>query len=234
MASDAGYESSIRTAMAELARNIIADTEIDSTLARVTASAVALIRGVDYADVMLVDGKGFRSVAPTDGVVTKLDATQMRLGEGPCLIAAVQDSVVRCADLRTEERWPAFAAASIEAGVLGVMSFQLFSHRGGAGALNLCSRVANAVDPEGQALGAILATHAATALAAASRTNEFRSALASRDLIGQAKGIIMNQFSLNAVRAFELMVRQSQDSNTPVRVVAQQIIDSYTGASTAD
>jgi AmiR/NasT family two-component response regulator len=58
---------------------------------------------------------------------------------------------------------------------------------------------------------------------------EFESALASRDLIGQAKGILMNQFSIDAVGTFEMMVRQSQDTNVPVRIVAQQAIDVYTG-----
>jgi AmiR/NasT family two-component response regulator len=59
------------------------------------------------------------------------------------------------------------------------------------------------------------------------RQHEFESALASRDLIGQAKGIIMNQFSVDAVRAFEMMTKQSQNTNTPVRVVAQQIVDGF-------
>ena len=91
------------------------------------------------------------------------------------------------------------------------------------------SRRSHAVDPEGEAIGAVLATHAATAMMTVNTRQQFESALASRDLIGQAKGILMNRFSVDAVRAFELMVKQSQDTNVPVRDIAQQIIDVYSG-----
>lgn len=58
------------------------------------------------------------------------------------------------------------------------------------------------------------------------RQDQFRSALASRDIIGQAKGVIMQRFNLDAVEAFELLTRLSQQSNTRVTDVAQALIDS--------
>ena len=67
----------------------------------------------------------------------------------------------------------------------------------------------------------MLATHAATALIAANRQHQVESALASRDVIGQAKGIIMERFDLDAVRAFEMLIRMS--ANTPVAVIAGEI-----------
>ncbi len=79
---------------------------------------------------------------------------------------------------------------------------------------------------EDQIIGAMLATHAATALIAADRQTQFESALASRDLIGQAKGILMERFKVDAVRAFALMTKLSQDSNTPVRIIAARIVES--------
>jgi AmiR/NasT family two-component response regulator len=51
------------------------------------------------------------------------------------------------------------------------------------------------------------------------------SALASRDVIGQAKGILMEGFKIDAVRAFGLMTRYSQNSNKKIRTIAQQIVD---------
>ena len=86
------------------------------------------------------------------------------------------------------------------------------------------------MDADGEAIGAMLATHAAGVMMAVNRRQEFESALASRDFIGQAKDILTNQFSVDSVRAFELMV-QSQNTNTPVRVIAEQIIDVYTADS---
>ena len=85
------------------------------------------------------------------------------------------------------------------------------------------------MDADGEAIGAMLATHAAGVMMAVNRRQEVESALASRDFIGQAKDILTNQFSVDSVRAFELMVQQWHKTNTPVRVVAEQIIDVYTG-----
>ena len=88
------------------------------------------------------------------------------------------------------------------------------------------------MDADGEVIGAMLATHAAGVMMAVNRRQEFESALASRGFIGQAKDILMNQFSVDSVRAFELMQQwqwQWQNTNTPVRVVAEQIVDVYTG-----
>jgi AmiR/NasT family two-component response regulator len=74
----------------------------------------------------------------------------------------------------------------------------------------------------------MLATHAAITLIAADKESQFRSALASRDVIGQAKGIVMERFKIDASRAFALITKISQDSNTRLRVIAQQLVDSTT------
>jgi hypothetical protein len=224
-------DPSLESAMLALSRNFITDgDDIPATLGRVTAAAVDLIKGVDYADVMLIQDDRYWSVAPTDPVVTELDEVQMQLNQGPCLQAATEDPIIRCSDLQHDERWPTFSGPALAAGIRGVLSYQLFTNRGGAGALNLFSRTVGAIDTEGEAIGAMLATHAAGVMMVVNRRQEFQSALATRDVIGQAKGIMMNQFSIDAVRAFELMVRQSQDTNIPVRVIAQRIVDVYTGS----
>jgi AmiR/NasT family two-component response regulator len=72
----------------------------------------------------------------------------------------------------------------------------------------------------------MLATYAATALISVDRQTQFESALAGRDLIGQAKGILMERFHIDAERAFDMMKALSQDSNTRLRVIAKQIVDS--------
>jgi AmiR/NasT family two-component response regulator len=57
------------------------------------------------------------------------------------------------------------------------------------------------------------------------RHEQFRSALASRDLIGQAKGILMERFDLNAVTAFDLLRKLSQESNTKLVDVADRLVN---------
>jgi AmiR/NasT family two-component response regulator len=53
---------------------------------------------------------------------------------------------------------------------------------------------------------------------------QFRSALASRDVIGQAKGMIMERFSIDAVHAFELLKKLSQQSNTRIVEIASNLV----------
>ncbi len=175
---------------------------------------------------MLINDGHFSSVAPTATLVTDLDHTQMHHQQGPCLEAAVADSVVRSADLRLEQRWPAFAAAAVELGIRSTLSFQLYTHRKGAGALNVFSRRPHAFDVKTETALAMLAAHAAITLVASEKETQFQSALASRDIIGQAKGIVMERFKVDASRAFALITKLSQDSNTRLRVVAQQLVDS--------
>jgi GAF domain-containing protein len=217
------YEDAIRSAMVELTRDFAAATPIDDTLAAVTAAAVHLVRGVDCADVLLIEDGEFRSTATTSDVAPTVDQAQLQAGEGPCLDAARSQVMIRCDDLRGDPRWPQFARAAVAAGVHSVMSYRLYTHGGNTGALNLFGFAAHAFDHESEAIAAMLATHAAVALIAANRQHQFESALASRDIIGQAKGIIMERYELDAVRAFELLVRMSQNSNNPVHVIAAEI-----------
>jgi len=227
MPADHSLNEALESAMFELTTPFSRPIDVEQTLTRVTA-AVHLVDGADYADVMLREDGEFRSIAPTATVVSDLDRVQMRHHQGPCLEATQVDSVVRSPDLRREHRWPEFCAAAIELGVYSILSFQLYTHhRGcGSGALNLLSTRTNAFDVGAETTLAMMATHAAITLIAADKDTQFRSALASRDVIGQAKGIIMERYKLDAGRAFALLIKLSQDSNTPLRSVAQRLVDS--------
>ena len=72
----------------------------------------------------------------------------------------------------------------------------------------------------------MLVTHAAVALSAVNTRQQIDSALASRDHIGQAKGIVMERFDVDAVQAFAMLKTLSQESNTPLRQLAERVIDS--------
>jgi hypothetical protein len=225
LSNDIDFDEHIGAAMAKFVTKFPINTSgIEETLAGITAAAVEMIIGVDYADVMLIKNDHFDSIAPTAPLVKELDCVQERLGEGPCLHAAVADSVIRCPDLRDEPRWPQFASAAVELGVHSSLSFQLYTTKGGAGALNLLGSAPHAFSLEGEALGAMLATHAAVALAAINREQQFESALASRDNIGQAKGMLMERFSIDAVQAFDMLKKLSQSTNTPLRTIAARVI----------
>lgn len=223
----------IRVAMAQLTENFATKTGADAVLNSVTSSAVQLIDGVDAADILVIADGRFTSMAPTTDLVVQLDRLQQDLQEGPCLEAAVADAVIRSADLRDEPRWPRFAKAAVELGARSVMSFQLYRHQSGVGALNLFGREPHQYSLDAEAIGAMLATHAANALVAADRQQQFDSALSSRDVIGQAKGVLMERYGVDAVQAFDMLTSLSQNSNTPVRVVATHVVETVSRRSTA-
>lgn len=218
--------------MSRLATDV--PTSLSNGLAGVTSAAVDLIDGVDCADVLVINGDDFQSLASTEAIAGEIDAIQHRLQQGPCLQAAVADSLVRCDDLRTDTRWPEFAAAAVAVGVFSMLSFQLCVHRGGTGSFNLLGRAPREFTAHEEAIGALLASHAAIALAVNTREHQFNLALASRDQIGQAKGILMERFQVDAKRAFEMLSRLSQDQNTPVRDLAQKVIGTISSAGKLD
>src|SRR5437868_5947221 len=98
MPEDGSLDEALESAMDELTSAFSEPLDIEQTLTRITAAAVHLVDGADYADVMLIDKDEFRSVAPTDPLVSDLDRVQMDHNRGPCLEATTDNSVVRCGD----------------------------------------------------------------------------------------------------------------------------------------
>jgi GAF domain-containing protein len=211
--------------MAELARSI-ALRSVDEVLADVTAAAKKLIPGVDVAGVLLVGKNGsFDTIAPTSDLMFKLDELQMRYLEGPCVEAALDEIVVRTDDFHNEPKWPNYSPAVSALGVRSGLSFKLYTADRTAGALNLFAFEPRLWDAEAETIGMVLAAHAAAAILASREGDQLQSALSTRDRIGQAKGIIMERFGIDDVRAFAMLRQLSQDSNTKLIDVAQKVID---------
>lgn len=211
--------------MAELARQVAAPTSIEVVLNRVTATVMELLAGADAAGVLLIKGGKFESHGITSELPHRLDMLQERFQEGPCYEAAVNDVIVRTDDFRTEPRWPRYSKAVVDIGVLSGLSFKLYTSARTAGALNVFSYRPHAFDAGDEAIGSVLAAHAAAAILASRRDEDLQSAIASRDLIGRAKGIIMERFHVDAVRAFELLRELSQTTNIRLVEVARRIVD---------
>ncbi|MFV9456999.1 GAF and ANTAR domain-containing protein [Rhodococcus sp. NM-2] len=214
------------TMMAELARSFTTPADFDHTLHAVTKAAVELIPGAASADILTIAGKGkFQSLAPTCALPAELDAVQVRYGQGPCVDAAVDGAVVRSDDLESETRWPEYTREAVGSGVRSAVSFRLYTHTDIVGALNVLAMTAHAFDDESVTIGEVLAAHAAIAILADRRELQLRSALVNRDLIGQAKGMLMERFCISADPAFTMLVKLSQQSNTPLAEVAKKVVD---------
>ncbi|KUH86978.1 MULTISPECIES: GAF and ANTAR domain-containing protein [unclassified Mycobacterium] len=217
--------------MAELARASAPPRTVDQVLEDVTATAKELIPGADTVGVLLVARGGkFESLAGTSDLPHELDELQMQFGEGPCVQAALNESILRTDDFRSEERWPRYAAAAVERNIFSGLSVKLYTAERTAGALNMFSTKPRAFDAADETIGAILAAHAAAALLASREGEQLKSAMSTRDRIGQAKGIIMERYGVDEMRAFEMLKQLSQDSNVKLADIAQRVIDTRHGA----
>jgi GAF domain-containing protein len=212
--------------MAELARVAAQARTPEDILIGVTAAAVDLIPGVDTAGILLIKKDGFDSIAGTTDKPHHLDDLQMTFQEGPCVQAALAEPVVRTNDFREESRWPRYAPAAVECGVLSGLSFKLFTADRTAGALNLFSYEPNTWTTDDETTGMILAAHAAAAVLANQENIQLEAAILTRDRIGQAKGIIMERFQVDEVRAFDMLKQLSQESNTKLTEIAERVIAS--------
>ena len=104
-----------------------------------------------------------------------------------------------------------------------MLSFRIYADTNESAALNFFADRPGAFTEDAVELGTIYATHTAVAWGILRRDAEFRSALASRDVIGQAKGMLMERFAIDAVHAFDLLKRLSQDTNPPLHAIAVRL-----------
>jgi GAF domain-containing protein len=203
-------------------------TNGDLLLDELTESAARSVPGARYAGITVADRDGTVDSATSTGrYPALLDKIQQVHREGPCLSAAWEQHVIRVDDLTRDERWPAYSREAVEqTPIRSIVSYQLFTEHRTIGALNLYAEQPDVFDDEAVELGLIFATHTALAWKLVRREEQFRSALGSRDIIGQAKGMLMERFKIDAVQAFALLKRLSQNSNTPVAAVARRLIES--------
>ncbi len=200
--------------------------DFGSALRQINESTVESVPGAEYAGVTLIDGGGWvTTLAPTHPYPARLDDVQNEVRQGPCLSAAWTQEVIRIDDLALDDRWPDYRDAALHATpVRSLVSFRLFGDEKSRGALNLYAEPARAFDDESVELGLIFAAHTTVAWNVMRRQEQFRSALGSRDLIGQAKGILMERFDIDAIAAFELLRRLSQESNVKLVDVAEKLV----------
>lgn len=232
MGAEAESSGGISAELSRLARTLHSqqalDFDSDRLLLEVTQTATRLLPGVEHGGVTLVLNRRRRtleSVAATGAVPRTLDKLQETLRQGPCLDSIWNLYAVRVEDYENETRWPDFAAAVIaQTPVRSSLSIQLYTNESELGTLNLYSEKAGTFTPDIEETALSLAAHAAIGLASSRRTDETQSALASRDIIGQAKGIIMERFNVPAGGAFTMLTKLSQESNTPLYEVARKLI----------
>lgn len=210
--------------LGRLARELQHEENTDSVLAGIVHAALELVPHAAEASISLVTGRRtIVSRAASSDLPRRVDALQSETGQGPCLDASYEERVVSVPDLNSDTRWPAFCRPAFELGARSMLSFQLFVNSDHLGALNLFGRDIGVFDAESERIGELIAAHAAVAVAGSQQVSQLTEALDTRDLIGQAKGILMERFKITAQEAFLLLSRASSELNIKLHDVAEQL-----------
>lgn len=208
-----------------LTEMLLAAQSVGDVLQLVVDATASLVPAADLVSITLRAPDGnFHTAAYTHPTAADLDLLQYKLEEGPCHDAAMPDrpEFFESPDLRTDEQWRRWSPAVAELGWRAVLATALVDDARSrfSGALNLYSRIPGALTDADREVVLLLASHATLAVAetdAVTRSElnqaQLRRALDSRDVIGQAKGIIMARRGLDAEEAFELLRRTSQQLN---------------------
>src|SRR5215218_1205359 len=209
--------------LAEAARGLQQQTDPQQVLDRVVSLAVTMVPGAVEATITMVRARHVYSAAATSDLARWFDVLQDETGEGPCLDAIWHQQTTRVNDLAADPRWPVLGPRAGARGVGSMLCLQLFVHEDTLGALDLLAHEKLAFTDESEHIGLLLASHAAIAVANAQELGHAVIALVNRDLIGQAKGILMERFKITADQAFDVLAKVSQDTNRKLYAVAEDL-----------
>lgn len=218
--------SQMAAALTEAARTINGPRTLEDTLDTIAQTAVLALPAFDHVGISITHRGGkIETMSGTDQLVWELDSWQYELREGPCFDAIMEDEVVLVEDARHEQRWPRYMPKAVGAGLRSQLGLRLYLEDETLGGLNLYSTSSDTVDSESRELAELFATHAAIALGRARQEDRLNQAIATRKVIGQALGIVMERYQLTEELAFQFLIRVSQTSNVKLRTVAQEIVE---------
>lgn len=221
----------IERALSQLANALASEEDIGRVMQRSVGQVAQAIPAAAMVSVSVVRDGTPETVATSDERVWAIDSDQYAAGEGPCLEAAHTGKIVRADSETARDRWPTFSRGARVAGVVSFLSAPLTIDQAFAGSLNLYSEQVHGFDDLDEKLVQLYTT-AAAAIVNARRYAEMRTAVAnlrlaldSRAVIDQALGVLMVTHKLDADQAFQVLSRESQNTNTKLRDIAARVLE---------
>jgi GAF domain-containing protein len=225
-------EDQLTASVAELSGVLLSEQTVDELLHTVVELAKRTVPGADGVSVSLVRNGRVTTSHATDDVVLELDSAQYHDGDGPCLDAIRRGRVVTMEVVSDRHRYPAFADVADRRFITAALATPLAAGEQVLGGLNCYSATEGGFGPDEAEVAAMFARHAsvlvanAVTLAEASSTNDqLQQALLSRDVIGQAKGVLMEREGCTADEAFHVLRRTSQRENRKLTAVARELAE---------
>src|SRR3954454_12417408 len=176
--------------LAECAEGMAEAPTLEDGLQRAVELAIDIVPGCEQAGISLQRGKRVETPASVGPLARACDRLQEQLGSGPCVTALRDADVVRVDDILNDRRWPDFAEGAAQVGLRSMFACRLATSRDVLGALNLYAGEPYAFGRDSESLAVGYATHVGLALSAIDKEKNLRKAMDSRELIGQAMGIL--------------------------------------------
>lgn len=229
--ANADHYEDVERDVSALAQRLFASGTVASTLQEIVSLAEEAVDGCDAAGILTVEGNDApHTAAAGSPLAATVDKLQIDADEGPCLDAARTGATFYAADLSDDVRWPIFGPLAVDAGVRTMLAYSLSAQR--MSALNLYGGLPTAFGAVDRAKGQLFATLARYALDAAeaqaaeeAKSAGLSEALGTRELIGQAQGILMEREKITADQAFDVLRRASQHLNVKLRAIAAALVE---------
>jgi GAF domain-containing protein len=209
----------VRAALTDLDQHATPDQLLDQIL----HVATRLVPGAEDAGIALVADDELHTVAAAGDTALAADDIQRALGSGPTHDVLTEQRPVRIADLSIAPRSAEFAPLAAEVGVRAVLACPLPMPRKGLGVLSVYSSRPGAFDAAAELVLPVFAARAAIAIAYADTVTNLHRAIESRQVIGQAVGILMERHRISSREAFDTLVTSSQRSHIKLRELAMRV-----------
>jgi GAF domain-containing protein len=233
MAIDVRSHTELSDSLTRIAGLLLSEERLDAVLELCVSLTSRTLPNAQGVSVTLMRDGRFTTAVYSSEATRRVDAWQYATGEGPCLSAAKEAQQYHAEDLSTETRWPRFAEMAQLEAIHSVLATPFMPMGEPIGALNIYGCQPNSFDEDDVEIASLFAGQAAIVIAnsvaysSAQMVNgQLREALDSREVIGQAKGILMERERCTADEAFGFLRGVSQRTNRKLRDVAQDIVDS--------
>jgi len=205
-------------------------TLLEHTMEAIAHAARDSVPGFDHVGVTVVHGDGsVATMASTGALVLDMDTLQYTFDEGPCLDALRRERPVLVEDLPAQApQWPRYAPLASKAGVRAQMGMPIRTGEQTLGGLNFYATAVPSIDPAAARDAALFAAHAAMALHHGRHADEASQGTTTRDLVGQAVGILMERFEVPEGRAMYFLVRIATAGELELRDAAREVVEQGT------
>ena len=226
------HDKQSQDAFHALAALTFADQTMSTVMERVAVLAKQTVPGAHEVSVTLVENGKPSTIAFTGQLAVDLDERQYQQQAGPCLASIEHGEPVVVPSMRQEQRWPRWTGDAVERGVGSSLSIPVPLQPAVEAALNIYSTQEHAFGDEAVDTAQAFGSYAAVALAnmhlyatTGVKAEQLQTAMTSRAVIEQAKGILMGERRCTADEAFQILADLSQRSNRKLRDVAEALVE---------